>query len=335
MLLEIKNLSVEYYRRKKTIPAVRNVSLSIDAGETLGIVGESGCGKSTLALSILRLIAPSEGRIRQGEIFFDHINLAGKSEKEMREIRGKEIGMIFQDPFSSLNPVIRIGEQIEEAIICHQFVESNYALKEKAQSLLKQVRLPDPDRIYESYPHRISGGQRQRVMIAIAIANRPKLLIADEPTTALDVTVQKEILELMALLQKELEMAILLVTHHLGIISKYTEKLVVLYAGEVVEQGNTPEIIRNPQHPYTQALLRSLPKRKQGSMRSSSKKNRLFMIQGHPPDLSQLPEGCIFHTRCQHAVDDCKVKVPHLRSLEPMQRMVACHLAPFESADNP
>lgn len=257
MLLEIKDLSVEYYRRGKKIPAVRNVSLELNLAETLGIVGESGSGKSTLALSILRLIAPHEGKITEGEIFFDGHNLLDQSEEAMRALRGKEISIVFQDPFSSLNPVIKIGGQISETILTHNPELTTHNIFEKVQNLLQQVRISDPERIYHSYPHQISGGQRQRVMIAMAIANHPKLLIADEPTTALDVTIQKEILELLMSLQNDMKMSILFITHHMGIIAHYTENLVVLYAGEVVEQGKTIEIIQNPQHLYTQTLLKA------------------------------------------------------------------------------
>lgn len=330
MLLEIKNLSVEYFGREKNVSAIRNVSLSLNTGETFGIVGESGCGKSTLALSILRLIAPHEGKIMQGEIIFDGKNILDLSEEKMREIRGQKIAIIFQDPFSSLNPVIKIGKQVEEAIKCHQSQVTNSELKEKALFLIKQVRLLDPNRMYDSYPHQISGGQRQRVTIAMAIANHPKLLIADEPTTALDVTVQKEILELLCCLQRELEMAILFITHHMGIIANYTENLAVFYGGEVVEEGKTLEMIANPQHPYTQALLKALPSLQKHKM-EKKKEGRLFMIPGAPPDLTQLPTGCIFHPRCPVKIDQCQKIVPLLRPLEKSKRKVSCHLAPFEN----
>ena len=328
MLLEIKNLSVEYYRKKTVIPAVRNVSLSVEGGETLGLVGESGCGKSTLALSILRLIAPHEGRITSGQILFDGRNLLSLTDENMRRVRGREIGMVFQDPFSSLNPVLRAGEQIAESIAVQNPNLSASMIQGRSMELLRQVRLPEPERIYHSYPHQISGGQRQRVMIAIAIANRPKLLIADEPTTALDVTVQKEILDLLASLQKELKMTILLVTHHLGIIMRYSEQLAVLYAGEIVERGKTSGVIGNPQHPYTQSLLKSLPGRTPGK----DHKKRLFMIPGAPPDPTHLPTGCPFHPRCPIAVEECKTKIPEMRALESLERKVSCHLSPFEKS---
>lgn len=322
MLLEIKNLCVEYHRKGKTIPAVRNVSLDLDREETLGIVGESGCGKSSIALSILKLIPLYEGNI-DGSMAFGEQDLLSLPNDAMRRLRGSEIGIIFQDPFSSLNPVIKVGEQIREAILIHHPEISEKEAKLQSLELLGRVRIPDPERIYHSYPHQISGGQRQRAMIAMAISNRPKILIADEPTTALDVTIQKEILDLLIALQKELHMAIILITHHFGIISKYTDRLIVLYGGAIAEEGRTEEVIANPQHPYTQSLLKALPKTK-----PSGKREHLFMIPGSPPDPAKLPSGCIFHPRCPYAVDRCRVEVPLLRpALE--NRKAACHLAPF------
>ncbi len=265
MLLEIINLSVEYFRGTKTIPAVKNVSLSLDGGESAGIVGESGSGKSTVALAILKLLSAHDSKISGGTINFEGRDILKMSGEEIRKIRGKDIGIIFQDPFSSLNPVLRIGKQIEETLEVHSDKKiSGTELKNRTLEILKSVRMSDPERIYNSYPHQVSGGQRQRSMIAIAIANRPKLLIADEPTTALDVTVQKEILDLLSLLKKEMNMALILITHHLGIVSQTTEKLYVMYQGEIVEEGLTKNILRNPQHPYTQNLLQSIPRGSHG-----------------------------------------------------------------------
>lgn len=322
MLLEIKNLSLQYVRGKKTISALRDVSLTVDKEETLGLVGESGCGKSSVAHSILRLIPGNEGKITQGEIFFEGQELLQIAQEKIRQIRGKEIAIIFQDPFTSLNPVIPIGKQIEENILTHSLKISSLQLKEKIFSLLEEVQLKETERIYNSYPHQISGGQRQRAMIAMALANRPKLLICDEPTTALDVTVQKEIMELLMKLQKTLKISILFITHHFGLIGLYTQKLAVLYGGEIVEEGNTQEILKNPQHPYTQSLLKSLPKK-------NLKKEKLPVIPGSPPDLSSLPSGCIFHPRCPKAIEECKKKVPLLRELEKFNRKISCDLAPF------
>lgn len=258
MLLEIKNLAVDYFRGEKIIPAVRGASVQVAEGESVGLVGESGSGKSTLALAILRLISPHEGRITGGEITFQGQDILSLSERDMRKIRGKDIGIIFQDPFSSLNPVIKIGAQIEEAIQVHAEGKiSREDLKKKALAALSSVRLSEPERIYGSYPHQVSGGQRQRAMIAMAIANRPRLLIADEPTTALDVTVQKEILDLLFQLKIELGMALILITHHLGIVSQTTERFYVMQGGKIVENGDTRKILKSPAHPYTQELLKA------------------------------------------------------------------------------
>ena len=264
MILEIKNLSLEYKRGDVKIPALKNVSLNLNRGETLGLAGESGCGKSSLALAILRLIDSREGKITGGSILLDGKNLLENSLEEMRALRGKEISIVFQDPFSSLNPVMTLGSQIEEAILCHNRTISPAELKKRTLHLLEQVQITESLRIYSSHPHQISGGQRQRVLIAMAICNHPKILICDEPTTALDVTVQKEILELLANLQRELNMSILFITHHLGIIAKYSQRLAVLYSGEVVEEGTTAEVLKNPKHAYTQKLLQAIPKRKYG-----------------------------------------------------------------------
>jgi oligopeptide/dipeptide ABC transporter ATP-binding protein len=326
MLLTIKNLSVTYHRGKENIPAVRDVSFDLDHGQTLGIVGESGCGKSTVALSILKLIEPYEGHI-QGEIHFDGENLSQKSEKEIQKIRGNSIGLIFQDPFSSFNPVFPLGEQVAESLKIHQAHLNKNETKQKVLDALKQVQIEDPERIYASYPHQVSGGQRQRVMIAMAMVNQPKLLIADEPTTALDVTIQKEILDLLLLLQKEGNMSMIIITHHFGIVAHYTQKLMVLYGGEIVEEGYTKQVIEKPQHPYTQCLLKSLPETVEGGGGIHPKK-RLFSIEGTPPNMTDLPSGCIFHPRCPKAVAECKIKVPPLREVKQKQK-AACLLAPF------
>lgn len=259
-MLEIKGLSVEYFRGKKIIPALSGFSLNLAEGESVGLVGESGSGKSTAALAILRLISPHEGRVTHGQIRFQGADVLSLSDEDIRRVRGRDIGIVFQDPFSSLNPVLRIGEQIEEAVGIHSESPMNRSqLKEKALQALGSVRLPDPSRMYDSYPHQVSGGQRQRAMIAMAIANRPKLLIADEPTSALDVTVQKEILDLLKQLKAEMNMALILITHHLGIVSDSTSRLCVLYQGSLVEEGPTRAILKDPKHPYTQNLLNAIP----------------------------------------------------------------------------
>jgi oligopeptide/dipeptide ABC transporter ATP-binding protein len=321
-LLEIENLTVEYSRQGRRIPAVRGVSLRIEEGQTLGLVGESGCGKSSLALAILKLILPHEGRVG-GSIRLNGRDLLALSDEELRAIRGKDIGIVFQDPFSSLNPVLTLGFQLDEALRAHDSFATPETARQKTLELLKQVRIADAERIYHSYPHQVSGGQRQRVLIAMAIANRPKLLIADEPTTALDVTVQKEILDLLAALQKELKMTILLVSHHLGVIAQYTENLAVFYAGEIVEQGPTAAVIRRPQHPYTQSLLKALPGRGHSG-------RKLFTIAGAPPDPQKLPQGCAFHPRCPSVQDRCRTGAPKLKELPESGRFASCHFAPFK-----
>ena len=262
MLLEIKNLSLEYKRGNQIIPALKNISLILNAGENLGLVGESGCGKSSLALAILRLIDSREGKITSGSILWNGKNLLDFSLEDLRDIRGKEIAIVFQDPFSSLNPVMTVGTQIEEAMRCHNTNIPPKELKERALHLLAQVHIKESERICHSHPHQISGGQRQRALIAMAISNHPQLLICDEPTTALDVTIQKEILDLLTQLQKDLHMTILFITHHLGIIAKYSQRLAVLHGGEIVEAGETFLILKNPQAPYTQKLIAAIPKRK-------------------------------------------------------------------------
>jgi len=301
-LLSIQNLSMEYFQGKKRIPAVRQVSLDLEGNETLGLVGESGCGKSTLALVILNLISEREGRITNGQIFFEGQDILRMSSEELSRIRGGEIAMIFQDPFSSLNPVFTIGDQIREVIDQHLGKRDLSLVFE----VLRQVRLPDPERMAHAYPHQLSGGQRQRAMIAMAIATHPKLLIADEPTTALDVTIQAEILELLSHLKKQLHMAILLITHNLAVVAQYAQKIAVMYAGEIVETGQAQSLIHEPAHPYTQGLLRSLPRLNQ------KKRDYLPMLAGQPPNLFDIPPGCPFHPRCERVMEVCKQKVPEL-----------------------
>lgn len=328
-ILEIKNLSVEYYRRGKVIPAVKNVSLDLNQGEALGVVGESGCGKSTLALAILRLIQPNEGKITTGEILFrntDYKNILKLDDEELQKIRGGKIAMIFQDPFTSLNPVIRIGEQIAETMKIHQLqgTGSKLQVKEKIIEILKQVRIPEPERIYNSYPHQLSGGMQQRVMTGMAISSKPKILIADEPTTALDVTTQKEILELLNSLKKELDMSTILITHNFGIIAQYTNRVAIMYAGEIVEEGKTKEILSKPLHPYTSALIRSLSKTDPLRSEAREKPERLSIIPGQVPDPTNLPSGCKFHPRCEKKMDICLMQIPKLKTIG--EHKVSCFL---------
>lgn len=298
-LLEIKNLYIEYVSQTRKVEAVRGVSLSLEAGETLGLVGESGCGKSTIAFSIPKLL-PQSAQIR-GEILFDGRSLLKCTSDEMQKLRGKEIGCIFQDPFSSLNPVIRVGEQIEEALRVHSHSQEN--LKARCLSLLREVQLEDP-RIAQSFPHQLSGGQRQRIGIAVAMANTPKLLIADEPTTALDATIQKNIIDLLSNLEAKKKMAMLFVSHHLGVIARVTKKIAVLYGGKIVETGPTETVLKNPAHPYTRALLEAIPGRHRGK--------RLVTIGGEVPSGSNWPSGCAFHPRCSQAQEECRKQIPEV-----------------------
>jgi len=312
-LLKIQNLSLEY--RRGPVRAVRDVSLEIHPGESLGLAGESGSGKSTLALVLLRLLRPDEARVTSGRILFEGKDILTLPEPSLRALRGGPIGMVFQDPFSSLNPVLTVGRQIEEVLEIHAGGRN----RPRALDFLDQVRLPDPPRIYAAYPHQLSGGQRQRVCLAMAIAGGPKLLIADEPTTALDVTVQREILNLLDALRRDLGMAMLLIAHNIGLLSERTDRLAVMYAGEVVELGPTAQVLGAPSHPYTQGLLQSLPKISKGS-------GRLPALPGQPPDLRRLPSGCPFRPRCPSAFDRCVQEPPRLLALEKSIRSVACHL---------
>lgn len=314
-LLEIRNLSVEYSSKTGRVQAVRQVSLGISAGETLGLVGESGCGKSTLALSILRLLPEKAAQVTSGQILFQGKDLLRIPREDLRAVRGGEIAMVFQDPFSALNPVLTVGGQMEEALEVHVGTRR----KTMALDLFSQVRLPEPERIFNAYPHQISGGQRQRVMLAMAVAAKPKLLIADEPTTALDVTVQKDILNLLDELKKNLGLAILFVTHNMGLLSQRAQRLAVMYAGEIIELADTAQVIGQPMHPYTTGLLKSLP-------RLSHTAARLPMVPGQPPDLRHVPSGCPFHPRCPQVFEPCPTERPPLTLRQ--GRPVACHLYP-------
>ncbi len=318
-ILEIKNLSVEFYKKSKVIPALRDISLNINKGETLGIVGESGCGKSTLALSILKLISPHDGKITSGQIIFEDRDLLDMSNHHLQKIRGGKISMIFQDPFTSLNPVLTIGMQIEEVIKAHNIANTRNNIRDIALQVLKQARMPRPEEIISDYPHQLSGGMLQRAMIAMAIASRPEILIADEPTTALDVTIQKEILDLLALLQDELQMTIILITHNLGIISQITKKVCVMYAGKIIEEASVNDLFTSTLHPYTKGLLSSVPK-------INDRRTRLFNIPGQIPDPSQLPAGCKFNPRCSYRTDICLANEPELEEIKP-NHWVRCYHA--------
>jgi oligopeptide/dipeptide ABC transporter ATP-binding protein len=318
-LLDIRNLRTYFYTEDGVVPAVDGVNLYVNRGETLGVVGESGCGKSQTSLSVMRLIPMPPGKIMEGsEILFEGQDLLKKSESEMRKIRGNDISMIFQEPMTSLNPVYTIGDQIAEAIQLHQGLNHREAIN-KAIDMLRLVGIPLPDRRVKEYPHQLSGGMRQRVMIAMALSCNPKLLVADEPTTALDVTIQAQILELMKRLKKELGMAIMLITHDLGVVAEMAERVVVMYAGKVVEEGDVVSIFKNPIHPYTEGLLKSIP-------RMDAEAGKLHVIEGVVPNPLHMPEGCRFNPRCPYAIDKCRETQPPLEQIAP-GRWVACFLA--------
>ncbi len=310
-LLEVKNLQTHFPTRAGLVRAVNGVSFYLDSGELLGLVGESGCGKSITALSIMRLIAPP-GKIVGGEITFDGKNLLQLSDAEMRQIRGDDIAMIFQDPMTSLNPVFTVGEQIAEALRLHRKL-SRKAARAAAIEAMQEVSIPDPARRVDDYPHQLSGGMRQRVMIAMALACDPKLLIADEPTTALDVTIQAQILELLDELRKNRELAVLLITHDLGVVAEVADRVAVMYTGRIVEESPVEELFARPKHPYTEGLLRSVPKLTSATV---AKKQRLETIEGTVPSPTDLPPGCHFAPRCPHRMPRCTEEEIPLYDLE-------------------
>jgi peptide/nickel transport system ATP-binding protein len=325
-LLEVENLQTHFRTADGVNRAVDGVSFSVNAGETVAIVGESGCGKSVTSMSILRLIPEPPGKIA-GAIRFQGRDLLQLSEREMRAIRGNEISMIFQEPMTSLNPVLTVGRQIGETLRLHQGLSAAEA-EAKAVEMLILVGIPEPKRRVREYPHQLSGGMRQRVMIAIALACNPKLLIADEPTTALDVTIQAQILELMRDLKRRVGAAIVLITHDLGVVAEVAERVIVMYAGKKVEEASAVDLFRNPRHPYTQGLLGSMPKL--GSSLSGDE-GKLAEIPGLVPSLKQKIPGCVFASRCPKAVDICLQVAPALEAKAPAH-VVACHFAPKEGA---
>jgi len=305
-ILEVKDLVTRFYTADGIVHAVNGVSFSLEAGSTLGIVGESGCGKSVTVLSILRLIPEPPGKVESGTALFDGADLLQMSEKELRKVRGNHIGMIFQDPMTSLNPVIRIGNQISETMKEHEDL-SNEEARERVIELLTVVGLPDPQDRLNDYPHQFSGGMRQRVMIAMAFACNPKLLIADEPTTALDVTIQAQFIERVKVLRDQYDMTVIWITHDLGIIAGLADHVMVMYAGYVVEYSDVWEIYAHPKHPYTIGLLESLPKLNRPDI------TRLANIEGRPPDLIKEPDLCPFLPRCEYANEKCLESLPVLR----------------------
>ncbi|TYP56127.1 ABC transporter ATP-binding protein [Thermosediminibacter litoriperuensis] len=303
-LLEVKDLTVKFFTDDGVVTAVDRVSFDIKRGETLGMVGESGCGKSVTSLAIMRLLPSPPARITSGKILFEGEDLLQKSEAEMRRIRGNRISMIFQEPMTSLNPVFTVGRQISEAIMLHQKLSGKEAV-ERAVEMLRLVGIPNPEKRYHEYPHQMSGGMRQRVMIAMALSCNPKLLIADEPTTALDVTIQAQILDLMNRLKDRVGMSVLLITHDLGVVAETARRVVVMYAGQVVEEASCEDLFENPLHPYTAGLLKSIP-------RLEGEKGRLNVIEGSVPNPLNLPPGCRFNPRCPEAADICRKKSPAL-----------------------
>ncbi len=305
-VLEIKNLKTYFFTRRGVVPAVDGVDMRIGKGQVIGVVGESGCGKSMTAMSIVRLLS-YPGKIVEGEILLEGQDLAQASEKRMREIRGNDISVIFQEPMTSLNPVLTVGKQVREAVLLHQKVSKKEA-RERVIEMFRQVGIPEPEERYRSYPHQLSGGLRQRVMIAMAMICNPKLLLADEPTTALDVTIEAQILHLMKQLQEKRGTAILLITHNLGVVAEICDYVYVMYAGKVVEQADVFTLFREPLHPYTSGLIRSIPKVHE----QEGGGQRLYTIKGMVPNLLHMPEGCAFCPRCEHATERCRLEKPEL-----------------------
>jgi oligopeptide/dipeptide ABC transporter ATP-binding protein len=310
-LLQVQDLKTYFYTFEGVAKAVDDVSFFLDKGEVIGIVGESGCGKSVTAQTIMRLIPTPPGKIVQGHILFDGLDLVELSMEKMRPIRGNRISMIFQEPMTSLNPVYTIGNQISEMFVLHEGLSKRESLN-RSIDMLKKVQIPAAERRVQEYPHQLSGGMRQRAMIAMALACNPEILIADEPTTALDVTIQAQILDLMIQLKEDYDTAIMMITHDLGVIAEIALRIVVMYAGKVVEEGPTAAIFEDPKHPYTQGLLQSIPKLGE---RARHGRMRLKEIEGIVPSLYNLPEGCSFYPRCPKGMDVCREKVPDMVDL--------------------
>jgi oligopeptide/dipeptide ABC transporter ATP-binding protein len=315
-LLEIENLQTQFFIGDGVVRAVDGISYDVNEGETIAVVGESGCGKSVSALSILRLIPYPPGRITGGSIRFQGRDLLKLSDEEIRDVRGKDIAMVFQEPMTSLNPVLTIGRQLTETLQQHLNMSREQATA-RAVELLGMVGISDPERRLRQYPHHLSGGMRQRVMIAIALCCEPKLIIADEPTTALDVTIQAQILELMKELTRRLGVALIVITHNLGIVARYADRVNVMYAGKIIESGTADEIYHNPRHPYTLALLKSVPRMDQ------PRKGKLDPVQGQPPDLTRLDAACSFRPRCSFAVAKC-AQAPPLEPVGGEGHLAAC-----------
>jgi oligopeptide transport system ATP-binding protein len=316
-LLEVRDLHTEFRTGAGVVPAVAGISYTVERGETVAIVGESGSGKTAGALSILRLIPDPPGRITEGQIIFAGRDLLRLSEEEIRQVRGSDIGMIFQEPMTSLNPVLTIGRQITETLEQHRGAD-RAAAQTRAVELLGLVGIADPVRRLKQYPHQLSGGMRQRIMIAIALACDPKLIIADEPTTALDVTIQAQILELMKDLTRRLDVALIIITHNLGVVARYANRVNVMYAGRIIESGRAADIYHRPRHPYTMALLHSVPRL------DRPRQARLDPVEGQPPDLTRLDAGCSFRPRCRYAVEACARARPGLEEAGDAAHLAAC-----------
>jgi oligopeptide/dipeptide ABC transporter ATP-binding protein len=322
-VLEIDDLRTHFFTPAGVVRAVDGVSYAVRAGETLGVVGESGCGKSVTALSVLRLVASPPGQIVGGAIRFDGANLLDLGESEMEAIRGNEISMIFQEPMTSLNPLMTVGRQISETIVLHQGLAPRAAM-DKTVEMLRRVSIPEPERRVHAYPHQLSGGMRQRVMIAMALSCNPKVLIADEPTTALDVTIQAQILELIRELQETFGTAIVLITHDMGVVAENADRVAVMYAGRKVEEASAKVLFEAPGHPYTRGLLGSIPKLDVAA-RLDARRNRLNEIKGMVPSLHNLPEGCTFAPRCEFATDQCRAAYPPLVQHRPGHAIACWH----------
>ena len=318
-ILEVRNLKTSFFTGRGVVKAVDDVSFSLKKGETLGLVGESGCGKSVTAMSIMRLISPP-GRVVGGQILLNGQDLLGLTESEMRRVRGSKISMVFQEPMTALNPVLEVGFQIAEAVVAHEKVSRKQAW-ERAVESMRAVSIPDPEKRAKEYPHQLSGGMRQRVMIAMALVCRPTLLIADEPTTALDVTIQAQILEVLASLRHQYHLSMILISHDLGVIAEVAENVAVMYAGKIVEIGPVMDVFHNAKHPYTQGLLHSIPKL--GS--SVARKTRLDAIEGMVPNLLQLPAGCAFAPRCDKRTPECSLSEIPLEPVTATQEVRCIH----------
>ena len=320
-LLQVKDLAVHFYTREDIVKAVDGISYDLKEGETMGLVGESGCGKTVSALALMGLIPSPPGRIEGGQVLFEGRDLRELSASQMRSIRGNRIAMVFQEPMTSLNPALTIGRQLTEVLELHLNM-SKHEARTRAVELLQMVDMPDPHRRVKEYPHQLSGGMRQRVMIAMAMSCNPKLLIADEPTTALDVTIQAQIMELMKKVTQEFGTALIIITHNLGLVARYADRVCVMYAGKIVERGSTEELYDNTRHPYTVGLLHSVPRL------DVPQKDKLTPIQGAPPDLIDLPTGCSFRPRCPYAIERCAVEDPPLMPLgADAEHVSACWVA--------